>query len=117
MKFIPPLAIDPLLSCYRTACCLGAQVRSVFNLVNKKSVFVVVLDDLKQNPLKIYMDLLEFIGLDYDGRLEFNVENKRKVRKNILVNKFMFKAGLLKKRFGFTWSLGVLKKLDRCGNL
>lgn len=68
---IPKRCRDPRLLQYRAACSVGAQLERLFSTLQRERCFVVVFDDLVADPVKLYLGLLDFIGLDYDGRTEF----------------------------------------------
>lgn len=110
---LPPMAIDSLLSCYQEACLLGAQLNRLYELANNSSVFVVVLDDIKNDPRQVYINLLEFLEVRDDGKNDFGAENKRKYRKSRLINNLVRRVGRLKRRMDINKSFGLLNILDK----
>lgn len=75
---IPRRCRDPRLLQYRTACSVGAQLERMFAAVQRERCFVVVFDDLVDDPVKVYRSLLDFAGLDYDGRTAFVPKNQHR---------------------------------------
>jgi hypothetical protein len=50
---------------------------------------VVVYDDLSADPLKTYRNLLEFLGLEYDGRTVFKGRNESRGFESRFVQQFV----------------------------
>jgi hypothetical protein len=63
---------------YRAMCSLGTQLENLFEQVGRERVHVIVFDDLVQNPVKLYRDMLEFLELRYDGRTRFERKNEHR---------------------------------------
>ena len=72
---IPLLCKDAAVLQYRFICSLGQQLKRVFELVSSDRVCVVVLDDIMQAPLREYHRILNFLGVEDDGRRLFPVHN------------------------------------------
>lgn len=75
---MPKRCREPLLLQYRAVCSLGEQVERLFATAGRERCHVVVFDDLAADPLKVYRSLLEFLGLDDDGRTEFRRKNENR---------------------------------------
>ena len=56
---------------YREVGSLGSHVERVFKQVGRERCFVSVYDDMVADPRKRYVELLDFIGVEDDGRTEF----------------------------------------------
>lgn len=69
---IPRSCLDPRLLRYDVAGRLGEHVEAFFAAVGRERCHVVVHDDLVADPAAVYSDLLEFLGLDHDGRTDFS---------------------------------------------
>jgi len=54
---------------------LGKRVKHALEIFPANQVHVVVFDDMKADPMGTYRSLLEFLGLEYDGRDTFDVKN------------------------------------------
>jgi len=72
---------EPLLMDYQSMCKLGEQLERLFNIVPRERVLILVLDDIKENPRREYLKVLDFLGVPDDGRQEFPVKNPAKVRR------------------------------------
>ncbi|MEM7586531.1 MAG: hypothetical protein AAF560_24290 [Acidobacteriota bacterium] len=64
---------------YRELGRLGEQVERLLQVVPRSHVRFVLLEDLAAQPRLIYGQLLTFLGLDDDGRMEFPVRNRHRV--------------------------------------
>jgi hypothetical protein len=56
---------------YKTLCSLGTQIESLFRLVPEHQRLVIVHDDLQQAPRQAYEQIVEFLGIQDDGRDRF----------------------------------------------
>ena len=63
---------------YGEACCLGAQVERLLSVAPSHQVLTLVLDDIRADPRKEYLRVLDFLGVHDDGRLNFSVQNPAK---------------------------------------
>jgi hypothetical protein len=70
-KALPMGCIDPDLLRYSEVGRLGAGVSQLFELAGRERCHVVIFDDLISDPRAIYLGVLDFIGLEDDGRREF----------------------------------------------
>jgi hypothetical protein len=72
---IPRLCRVPGALQYREYCMLGKQLKRLYDNVPRERVMVILLEDIKRNPRKIWLKLQSFIGVSDDGRTEFPVIN------------------------------------------
>jgi hypothetical protein len=72
---IPKLCKDPGTLQYKEMCSLGAQIDRLFRLVPASRRHVIVYDDLKQEPQKVFRDIVGFLGVADDGTSRFANEN------------------------------------------
>jgi hypothetical protein len=78
---------EPRLLDYQLVCRLGDQVEYLFSLVPRERILVLVLDDIRDNPRREYVKVLDFLGVPDDGREHFHVRNPAKqVRSHLLQN-------------------------------
>jgi hypothetical protein len=71
---IPKRCRDPRLLQYGQVASLGRQIEQMFEVAGRERCHVVVFDDIVANPGSVYRQLLEFIGVDDDGRREFKIK-------------------------------------------
>jgi Sulfotransferase family len=70
-RHIPRRCRDPRLLLYGDVGKLGDQIEQLFAIAGRERCHVVVFDDFVRNPRGVYVQLLEFLGVDDDGRTEF----------------------------------------------
>lgn len=97
---------------------LGEQVRRLYSIVSLQNIQVVVFDDFISDTRKVYLEILDFLDLPDDGRVDFPKVNSNKVyRSDRLANFlsspptfFQVLKSTMKKVFN-TNRLGLLKPL------
>jgi hypothetical protein len=67
--------LDPKLVDYPMVGGLGAAVKRLFHSVERERVHVVVLDDLREDPERVWTQMAEFVGVDPAARPELRVHN------------------------------------------
>jgi hypothetical protein len=116
-KQVPPRCRDQLLLDYQAYCLLGTQLERLYKVVVRERVLVLLLDDVKENPRREYLKVLDFLGVPDDGRTEFPIHNPAKEWRNPLWGRALHRLGkrvarakhvegILPKR-----SLGILRAL------
>jgi len=70
--------IEPRLLDYQHVCLLGEQLERLFAVVPAERVLVLLLDDIKEDPRREYVRVLEFLGLPVDERVSFPARNPAK---------------------------------------
>ena len=98
---------------YGSACKIGEQLAALLRIVPRERVMTLLLEDMKQDPGKAYRDTLAFLGLEDDGKTDFDVINPAKERKSRLVHYSMQSLIRLKELLGLRKSLGILTGFDR----
>jgi len=77
-RMVTRLCREPKLSDYQSVCRLGEQLERLLRIVPRDRVLALILDDVKANPRREYLRVLEFLGVPDDGRTEFPVKNPAK---------------------------------------
>jgi hypothetical protein len=75
---IPRSCIDPRFLDYEASGELGTYVGRFFRVIGRERCFVVVHDDLIADPAKVYREMLDFLGLENDGRTDFEARRSAK---------------------------------------
>jgi hypothetical protein len=70
-KHLPRLCRNPDILQYAEVGRFGKYVEQLYRLAGPEKCMVVVFDDLKNNMLDVYKNVLTFINIDYDGRTKF----------------------------------------------
>lgn len=109
---IPRICPDPKLLMYRDMATLGSQMERLFQHVSREQVHVIFFDDFKTDTAGIYKDVLRFLGLPSDNRIDFPVINESKVVRSPLLMEISHWVARTKKRLGITKGMGILEKLN-----
>ena len=64
---------------YGEICRLGEQLERLYTYVPRERVHTIFLEDMKKDALKVYRDTLMFLGIPYDGCIDFPVINRNEV--------------------------------------
>jgi hypothetical protein len=89
-KHLPRLCRNPMMLQYGEVGRFGKYVEQLYQLAGPEKCMVVVFDDLKNNMLDVYKNLLTFINLDYDGRTEFPHKMMSKTYKFHWLNRLLW---------------------------
>ncbi|XSG86272.1 MAG: sulfotransferase family protein [Methylohalobius sp. ZOD2] len=68
---LPKACRNPFLLQYAEIGSLGKYLERFFQQVGRERCLVLVFDDFIADPLSVYRQVLEFIGVEYDGRTAF----------------------------------------------
>ena len=109
---IPRYCPDPRMLHYGDMCSIGTQLSTVFSWIHPERIKVIVLDDMRENPLKIWRDLCTFLEIDDKGRQDFPVLNAAKRHRSKQLARLLKWAGDAKnKLLPSSKSRGLLKPL------
>ena len=78
---VPSTCPDPKILIYRDIVKQGEQVERMLQSFPTDQVKVIVFDDFKRSVRSVYNQVLEFIGVPSDGRIDFPPVNVSKVHK------------------------------------
>jgi hypothetical protein len=109
---LPRYCRDPKSVQYSQVASLGEQVQRLLQSVPKERVLFLVFDDFIKDAGASYRQVLEFAGLEDDGRQDFPKVNENRVLRPGLLPKVMFFAAAVKRRLGLRRSFGVWKKMQ-----
>jgi hypothetical protein len=98
---------------YGAACSLGEQVERLYARVSRDRVYVLLLEDLKKDPRQAYIDVLAFLGVSDDGRVDFEAHNVAKRMASRIIFRGVRVMGRVKRVLGVRRGLGVLKALNQ----
>ena len=85
---------------YADVCRLGRQLERLLDQVSRDQVMVVFMDDIRRDPARVYIDILNFLGVPDDGRREFPSANARKRARLPVLSKLMALAARYKRVLG-----------------
>ncbi len=87
---VPRRCRDPRMLQYDEIGRLGMQLERLFRITGRDRCFVALHDDLVSDPLATYRSVLDFLGLEYDGRTEFPRRNKHNAFKSPFLQQLLF---------------------------
>lgn len=68
---LPPRCTEPQYLQYRDVAALGAQLQRIRQILPPWQLHVIVFDDFRASPAKVYAEVLQFLRLPHDGRTDF----------------------------------------------
>lgn len=77
-KQVPTSCQSPILLDYQNFCLIGEQIERLVAVVPKERVLILKLDDFRIDSRKEYLKVLRFLGLEDDGKENFQVYNQAK---------------------------------------
>ncbi|MGH9890760.1 MAG: sulfotransferase family protein [bacterium] len=80
---------------YRRVVAYAEQVQRFFDVFGREQVHVVIYDDFKSDPARVYRDLMTFLELDSALREDFAVYNPSKRARSIIANRLIRKPPAL----------------------
>ena len=83
---IPARCWQPEFLQYRLMGSFGSQIQRLMQYVNAEQIRIILLEDLVAQPRETYLSLLEFLGLDDDGRSVFPHVNAAKTHRFRFLN-------------------------------
>ena len=98
---------------YEKTCSLGKQLEILLNRINKDNLFIITVDELKINPDHIYIELLKFLGVDEIGLPNYQVLNKKKVRRSYMLSTLFQSMTKLKKKIGIKKGFGIANTINK----
>lgn len=108
-----PLHTNKILVQYEKLCSLGEQVERLLKTVDTQNVLFVLMDDLRENSLCEYQRVMQFLGVPYDGRDQFEIFNKAKRHRNKFLNyTISIIAQLQLHKYLWQPGTGLLKKIQ-----
>jgi hypothetical protein len=116
-KRIPRLAWEPRQYNYVDICRLGAQVRRAQQQIPPDRLLVIVLDDIRANARREYVRVLQFLGLDDDGRNDLPALNRAKTRRWPALTSIGAAALEVKDRLGIRSGLGLWRHIDAANRI
>ena len=77
-KNLPKKCRVPEFLQYRDIGSYSIQLERVYNIFPAAQVKIILFDDFATEPARIYTEVLDFLGLEHDGRSNFPVTNQNK---------------------------------------
>ncbi|WP_076750526.1 sulfotransferase domain-containing protein [Desulfatitalea tepidiphila] len=108
---IPKRCPSHLMLLYENRCALGDQIEKLYQLVSPDKVCIVLFDDLKENPVKFYEKIYDFLDVPCFEASSFPVLNvSSRIRLKFVTDAIKF-LGKQKRNFGIYKSFGIAKRV------
>ena len=111
---IPKHCLDPRLLMYREVASFGLQIERLYDLVGRDRCLVLLFDDLVRDPLTVYKQALQFIGVEYDGRTNFQRKLGSRIYRHRWLQRLLYAPLAHKAHFADTlhliWKMNQKKK-------
>lgn len=78
---IPKRCLHPGSLLYGEANRLGEQLERLYSIVSRERVHVIFLEDMKNDPARVYRRVAEFLGVNARHHLDFVPSNQRKTHR------------------------------------
>jgi hypothetical protein len=88
---IPRYCRQALLLQYAEAGQLGKYVAQLFDLAGRDRCHVIVFDDLREDPSKVYAGVLDFLGVEHDGRRKFLSKQVSKTFRHLWLHRLLYR--------------------------
>lgn len=79
----------PQILLYREVARLAEQIKRYFDVFGRERVHVIVLDDYRRDPARVYQAVLEYLGVSSDFEASFAVVNQHKGVRSRRVHRFL----------------------------
>lgn len=87
---------DNKMLLYKDVCSLGSQMYKVLNIIDRERIHIELQDDLLQDSRRVYLRVLDFMGIPDDGRNSFLKTNAgRKLSNTVLYS--ILRSSIVKK--------------------
>jgi hypothetical protein len=111
-RSLPRMVWEPKYVQYADVCSLGAQVRRLYQRVAADRIKAILLDDMKADPRATYLSTLQFLCVDDDQRIDFEVHNQSKERHWPMLLRLPWLAIHAKRALGIEGGLGLWRHVD-----
>jgi hypothetical protein len=102
---------------YGEVCALGAQLQRVLATVPRGRVLTILLEDVVDDPRREYRRVLQFLGVDDDGRVAFPVYNQARALRWPYLIRPLFVISQLKSRIGINLRLNLWDRVSRMNTI
>lgn len=112
-RHVPRHCWDPQILLYGRACRLGEHLARLLELAPSQRVHLIRLESMRDDPAVEYRRLLDFLGLEDDGRTEFPVRNAAKEPRFPHINRFIAFGNRMLNRVGIYSRLGFTRAITK----
>lgn len=113
--YIPKTCAEPAFLQYYQACALGTQLSKLLEKVPSVRILHISLEELSNNPTRIYKQVLSFLSLNDDMRNSFPVLNEARRYRNQYLQRAQRLGGKIRFCIGFKKGIGLSKLNQKIG--
>jgi len=106
---VPAFCDEPRLLLYDEICQVGKQLNRLLSNVSRERVKIVLFDDIKSSPEKVYQEITDFLEIPACEFEEFNPHRQRKHWRYPIVTRILNQLGIIKGKLGIKKSTGLLR--------
>jgi len=96
---------------YLHSCALGWQIKRLREKIRKEDLYIILHDDLKANPEKVFLGLLNFLDVSVQLPSNFFVVNGAKKRRSYLLDRLVKFVAKIKIALGVEYRFNILSKI------
>jgi hypothetical protein len=112
-ELIPKRCTEPQFLQYQAVCSLGSQLDRLYGTVPRKRVLHISLESMRLEPRRCYLRVLDFLGVDDDGRVEFPAENPARGYRSATLQRLIRWGGRAMRAAGIARGLGLARINDK----
>jgi hypothetical protein len=101
---------------YGEACSLGAQVERLLSMAPSHQVLTLILDDVRADPRREYLRVLDFLRVPDDGRLDFSIHNAAKTLR-VPMLRYLYPLVALKRAARIERNLGLWTRIQMANQI
>jgi hypothetical protein len=109
-RHLPKRCREPRMLLYQEVGSFAARLERLFATAGRHRCHVVVYDDMALDPVKSYRELLEFVGVEYDGRTEFKRKNANREFESAWLQQFVMNPPWPLSYLAVSWELRGWKR-------
>lgn len=107
----PPRCTEVKMLYYGKVCRLGEQLQRLYAQASPQRVHLIFFEDLQANPRRVYLSVLDFLGVPDDHRQQFALYNPAKTHRIHALKDLPTTLGKLKTKIGLRAGFGILNYL------
>lgn len=108
-KGLPANCYIPETNNYGPFCKLGEQLERLFQNINSHQSKLILLDDIRLDSRQVWLDLMNFLEIEDDGRVNFEAKNKAKTVRNRFLHRIFRKFEKVKRNIGIQQGIGMFR--------
>ncbi|OWY07401.1 hypothetical protein B6V74_18490 [Thioclava sp. F42-5] len=105
--------VDPRFFSLKHTCALGWQLDDLLNYAGKDRVYIVLLDDMRNDPQGVFRSLCRWLDISSEQEINYQKKNSATRNRSETIAKILRTARRIKRAVGFERSMGILRWIAR----